>query len=187
MILVALTLALAACSKAKQQQHARVDTTLPSEATEPATVEQANAVAPVVEDTPASAGSAVSGTEAPAESESSEGADEDTAGPTEKPAGEEITQPDWVRRPSAEDVERYYPERAQRMNIEGRASISCTVDARGTLNSCSVSAETPSDAGFGDAALRMSKLFKMRPMTKDGSPSDGGKITIPIAFTLPRG
>jgi protein TonB len=98
-----------------------------------------------------------------------------------------ITQPDWVRRPSAEDLERYYPERAQRMNVEGRASISCTVDARGTLQSCSVTSEEPADQGFGDAAMRMSKLFKMRPMTKDGAPVDGGKITIPIAFRLPKG
>ncbi|CAN7378953.1 energy transducer TonB [Phenylobacterium sp. LjRoot219] len=107
--------------------------------------------------------------------------------PPEPPRASVITQPDWVRRPSAEDLERYYPERAQRMNVEGRASISCTVDARGTLQSCSVANESPSDAGFGEAALRMSRLFKMRPMTKDGSPVDGGKIVIPIAFRLPKG
>jgi periplasmic protein TonB len=107
--------------------------------------------------------------------------------PPEPPRASVITQPDWVRRPSAEDLERYYPERAQRMNVEGRASISCTVDARGTLQNCSVANESPSDAGFGEAALRMSRLFKMRPMTKDGSPVDGGKIVIPIAFRLPKG
>jgi protein TonB len=33
----------------------------------------------------------------------------------------------------------------------------------------------------------MSKLFKMRPMTKDGQPVGGGKITIPIVFRLPKG
>jgi protein TonB len=73
------------------------------------------------------------------------------------------------------------------MNVEGHASISCTVNAHGTLENCSVTNESPSDQGFGDAAMRMSKLFKMRPMTKDGAPVDGGKITIPIAFRLPKG
>jgi protein TonB len=107
--------------------------------------------------------------------------------PPEPPRPSVITQPDWVRRPSAEDLERYYPERAQRMNVEGRASISCTVDARGTLQNCSVASENPGDQGFGEAAMRMSRLFKMRPMTKDGSPVDGGKIVIPIAFRLPKG
>ena len=33
----------------------------------------------------------------------------------------------------------------------------------------------------------LSKLFKMRPQTKDGAPVDGGKISIPIIFKLPKG
>ena len=41
--------------------------------------------------------------------------------------------------------------------------------------------------GFGDAAMKMSKLFKMRPQTKDGQPVDGGTVRIPIRFTLPKG
>jgi protein TonB len=98
-----------------------------------------------------------------------------------------ITQPDWLRKPTAEDMARYYPDRAQRMNIEGRATISCTVTAQGTLTSCSVAEEEPAEGGFGDAAMRMSKLFKMRPMTKDGSPVSGGTVRIPIAFRLPKG
>jgi protein TonB len=49
-----------------------------------------------------------------------------------------ITQPDWLRKPTGEDMARYYPDRAQRMNIEGRATISCTVTANGTLSNCTV-------------------------------------------------
>ena len=98
-----------------------------------------------------------------------------------------ITQPDWLRKPTPEDVSRYYPERAQRLNVEGRATISCTVSAQGTLTSCSVTEETPSDQGFGDAAMRMSKLFKMKPQTKDGSPVSGGTVRIPLVFKLPKG
>ena len=37
-----------------------------------------------------------------------------------------ITNPDWLRRPSAEDVARYYPTRAQNLSKEGRATIRCT-------------------------------------------------------------
>jgi protein TonB len=73
------------------------------------------------------------------------------------------------------------------MNLEGKATLSCTVDARGALESCSVSEETPDSAGFGDAAMKLSKLFKMRPMTRDGQPVAGGKINIPIRFQLPKG
>jgi protein TonB len=98
-----------------------------------------------------------------------------------------ITQPDWARKPNAEDMSKYYPERASRMQIEGSATISCTVSARGTLESCSVTAETPSEAGFGDATLKLSKLFKMRPLSKDGAPVDGGTVRIPVRWVLPKG
>jgi protein TonB len=49
---------------------------------------------------------------------------------------------------------RYYPDRAQRMEVSGKATISCTVTAKGTLESCSVVSENPADMGFGDAALK---------------------------------
>jgi len=106
------------------------------------------------------------------------------APPPEPPRPSVITNPDWIRRPGAEDYARYYPERASRMGVSGRASISCTVTARGTLEGCSVSGEDPGDQGFGDAAIKMSKLFKMRPQTKDGAPVDGGRVTIPIRFQM---
>jgi protein TonB len=109
------------------------------------------------------------------------------APPPEPPRPSVITNPDWARRPSAEDVARYYPDRAQRMELEGRATLSCTVDARGTLNGCTVVEETPDSAGFGDAAMRLSKLFKMKPMSKDGAPVDGGTVRIPLSFRLPKG
>jgi periplasmic protein TonB len=108
------------------------------------------------------------------------------APPPEPPRPSVITNADWMRRPSGDDIARYYPERAQRMDVEGRASLTCTVNARGTLESCSVTSESPDDQGFGDAAMKLSRLFKMRPMTKDGAPVDGGRIVIPIRFVLPK-
>ena len=61
------------------------------------------------------------------------------------------------------------------------------MNARGTLEGCSVTSEDPADMGFGDAALKMSKLFKMRPMSRDGQPVDGGTVRIPLRFVLPKG
>jgi periplasmic protein TonB len=109
------------------------------------------------------------------------------APPPTPPRPSVITNPDWARRPSGEDVARYYPDRAMRMNIEGRATLSCQVTAKGTLENCSVDSEEPADQDFGAAALRMSKLFRMRPKTQDGAPVEGGTVRIPIRFTLPKG
>ena len=108
------------------------------------------------------------------------------APPPEPPRPSVITNPDWARRPSAEEVARYYPDRAMRMEVGGSASLSCTVTARGTLSSCNITSESPADMGFGDAAIKLSKLFKMRPQTKDGQPVDGGTVRIPLRFTLPK-
>jgi len=108
------------------------------------------------------------------------------AAPPEPPRPSVITNPDWLRKPTGEDVARYYPERASRMNVEGRAVITCSVTAKGTLEGCSVVSEDPGDQDFGSSALRMSKLFKMRPASKDGTPVSGGTVRIPITFRLPK-
>jgi len=96
-----------------------------------------------------------------------------------------ITNPDWIRTPNGDDYARFYPDRASRMSIGGRVVLHCTVSGAGTLD-CSVSSEDPPDQEFGSAALKMSKLFKMRPMTRDGAPVAGGTINIPIRFQPPK-
>ena len=95
-----------------------------------------------------------------------------------------ITNPDWLRKPTGDDVAQYYPPRAMDLGKEGKATIKCTVSAKGTVENCSVLSEEPDGLGFGGAALRMSKLFKMKPKTSDGQAVEGAEVTIPIAFKL---
>jgi TonB family protein len=96
-----------------------------------------------------------------------------------------ISNPDWIRIPSGDDVNRYYPDRATRFNMAGSAKMSCVVTASGTLSDCSVVSETPEGYGFGDAALKMAKLFKMKPSTRDGQAVGGASVTVPLKFVLP--
>jgi TonB family protein len=96
-----------------------------------------------------------------------------------------ITRPDWVYRPSGDQVANYYPASAARAGVNGRALLECSVGADGFLQYCLVLGESPEGYGFGDAALRMFPLFKMRPETRDGFPVEGAKVDIPIAFQMP--
>ena len=98
-----------------------------------------------------------------------------------------VTHPDWIRKPNSDDIQRYYPERAIRMNVGGSATLDCEVDVSGSLDGCRVTSEDPGDMGFGDAAMQMSRLFKMSPQTVNGRPVGGARVRIPIRFSVPQG
>jgi protein TonB len=99
------------------------------------------------------------------------------------PAPTEITNANWLQRPGAREFDRYYPTRATEREKEGRVVLNCTVNANGTIN-CTVASETPDGWGFGDAAVQISKAFKMAPQTINGAPTSGGTVRVPITFKL---
>lgn len=100
-------------------------------------------------------------------------------------AAEEIKEPDWKTRPSAELVGEVYPPVARRLRIEGSAAISCDVTAQGRLINCSVISERPIRLGFGAAALAMAPAFEMSPQKVGGKSTAGGQVRIPVRFKLP--
>lgn len=61
----------------------------------------------------------------------------------------------WARFPDADALASYYPSRAAEDEIEGSATVQCTVlDTSGRV-SCVAIAETPARYGFGGATVRM--------------------------------
>ena len=62
-------------------------------------------------------------------------------------------------------MSQFYPERAQRMNMSGSARAVCTVADDRTLSNCAIMEEAPAGFAFGDALLKLSRLYQAAPET----------------------
>jgi TonB family protein len=91
-----------------------------------------------------------------------------------------VTNPRWLKIPSADDLSHFAPATARGRG--GLARIRCVVTSRGTLDKCVVESETPEGLGFGNAALLLAPLFKMQPKMVDGAPVGDAIVVIPIRF-----
>lgn len=97
-----------------------------------------------------------------------------------------IERPSWVRRPSGADIGRFYPDRAARLEMEGKTVMVCEVTVHGTLTGCRIDSETPEGEDFGAASLKLARLFKMRPMTGRCESVAGAKVRIPVTWSPPQ-
>jgi TonB family protein len=93
-----------------------------------------------------------------------------------------ITNPSVLRAPTPEDLWAYYPAAAYRALVSGHVTLQCDASADGRLAGCAVTEETPRGRHFGDAALKLAKLYSVSPMKRDGVPIEGAKVQAPVDF-----
>ncbi len=98
-----------------------------------------------------------------------------------RPTATIITNPDWEVKPTQDEAERLFPERAQRMGVNGRANLHCRISVL-HLAYCTVTDESPSGFGFGEAAIKLSRYFRLRPLTRNGLAVEGGVADLPVDF-----
>lgn len=101
-------------------------------------------------------------------------------------AGAQEQGPDWVRKPTGEDLRAAWPTAALSRGVSGKVVLACQVNLQGGLEDCEVESETPASYGFGAAALLMVPSFQMKPEMKDGKPRVSS-VSIPISFLNPGG
>lgn len=96
-----------------------------------------------------------------------------------------VSAPVWVKTPKGDDMTRVYPITARQQGLAGGATLTCRVDARGLLNTCTVANEAPARAGFGQAALALAPAFRMADTDEAGLATNGAQVAIPIRFVAP--
>lgn len=90
-------------------------------------------------------------------------------------------EPQWVERPSAEAIRRYYPEAAVAQQVVGVVAMDCKVALDSTV-ACTVIEETPQGWNFGNAALALSTTFQLRPGTLGEEPVANMSKQVRIRF-----
>jgi protein TonB len=102
--------------------------------------------------------------------------------PPVPPKPKVIQNPDWIAKPSGAQLADAYPGRPLDLGIAGSVTLLCTVGVNGQVRDCTVAEETPKGDGFGAAALKLSRWFRIRPKTENGEAVDGALVRVPIQF-----
>lgn len=89
--------------------------------------------------------------------------------------------PEWLRKPSSDDLQAVWPIEALRDGVGGRAVLDCQVSPQGALEGCTVREEAPEGMGFGAAALLLKPSLVLKPGMKNGKPVRTS-VQIPIRF-----
>lgn len=88
----------------------------------------------------------------------------------------------WLRMPTNKEMKPYWPPAAIAAKLSGKAILECVVPRVGPPTHCRALAEAPLGSGFGQAAVMMSPIFRIVPVTRAHRVEDL-PIVVPVIFT----
>ena len=91
------------------------------------------------------------------------------------------TNPDWLKKPRAEDLLAVWPVKAMQKALGCRVVLNCQVNTHGLLEQCRIASESRPGYGFGAAALQLAPSFVLRPATGPDGPTVAA-VNIPVNF-----
>jgi TonB family protein len=87
----------------------------------------------------------------------------------------------FAQTPTAAEFATAYPHGAAAVGLGGEAWLHCKVGDGGRLQDCDVSRERPQGAGFGRAALNLSRFYRLDPASPAAK---AGVIDAPVRFAI---
>ncbi|WP_267414716.1 TonB family protein, partial [Sphingomonas sp. GC_Shp_4] len=87
----------------------------------------------------------------------------------------------WIVKPNDQEMAPFWPLSAKANRKSGLVMLECKVPRPGPPKRCRIASEVPRHYGFGAAALAMSRLFRIRPVTRDTATLDL-PVIVPVVF-----
>lgn len=91
--------------------------------------------------------------------------------------------PQWDRLPTSSELVSLYPQAALDRQAGAHTTITCHVQADGTLTSCAIVEENPRRYGFGRATIAAAPFFRLRSRSPEGTPAQEQNVRISMEWS----
>ncbi|HET9160024.1 MAG TPA: hypothetical protein VFN88_05385, partial [Caulobacteraceae bacterium] len=96
--------------------------------------------------------------------------------------GSVVTSPQWIAKPSIDDIRAALPPLARARGIGGLVRMTCKITVDAHLRECRPEWSQVVGYALPVAALKLAPLFQLIPFTPAGEPVGEGIVTVPITF-----
>ncbi len=97
-----------------------------------------------------------------------------------------ITSADWIHKPSSDIMNEFLPKSVTTKpgHRAGEVVLKCKLHPDATVSNCAVIDQTNPKVPFGEAAVRASSMFRIRPRAANGTATDENWVLIPVSFDV---